>query len=390
MITPTPFQWAAFNFFGFFCAYGVLLPFLPVWLKEHGYTTEMIGLLTSFGYLSRFAGGMLSSQQIKSPNQLIPAARVLTLLTIIAILLMAWSVNSIWLFFPALMLFHLFNAGAMPIGDSIASLWQQHIGIDYGKARLFGSLAFVVGSLSTGYLTGWLGEGSIIWIMFSFFSLLGGGQLLTPQIGFENKQNNQSVSNISYGQILKEPTTLRMMLAISLILGSHAAYYTYSTIHWSAAGISTQLSSVLWGAAVCAEILFFLFSNRLFKAWRISHLIIVASIIAIIRWSILASTTAIIPLAISQTFHAITFGMAHYAMIRYISAQAPEKMTKLQGLYFALSNCGFTAIFTFTSGMLYQDMPNAVFWLMAILVVPAIFIVPRKLEVKLTKGEHHV
>ncbi|WGE41333.1 3-phenylpropionate MFS transporter [Actinobacillus equuli] len=390
MIKPTPFQWSAFNFFGFFCAFGVFLPFMPVWLKHHGYSTEMIGLLASFGYLFRFAGGMLSSQQVKSSNQLIPTARVLTLLNLIAIILIVWSVDSIWLLFPALMLFHIFNAGAMPIGDSIASLWQQQVGIDYGKARLFGSIAFVVGSLSTGYLTGWLGEGSIIWIMFGFFILLGCGQLLTPKVSFENQQDKKSSSNLSYWQILKEPTTLRMMFAVSLILGSHAAYYIYSTIHWSAAGISTQTSSLLWGFAVCAEILFFLFSNRLFKAWRISHLMIIASLVAILRWSILASTTEITLLAISQTFHAITFGMAHYAMIRYISAQNPEKITKLQGLYFALSNCGFTAIFTFISGMLYQDIPNFVFWLMAIIVVPAIFIVPKKFEVKLVQGENHV
>lgn len=27
MMKVSPFQWAAFNYFGFFCAYGVLLPF---------------------------------------------------------------------------------------------------------------------------------------------------------------------------------------------------------------------------------------------------------------------------------------------------------------------------------------------------------------------------
>lgn len=137
MIKLTPFQWSAFNFFGFFCAYGVFLPFLPVWLKQYGYSTEIIGLLASFGYLFRFAGGMLASQQVKSPNQLIPTARILTLLNLIVIVVIAWSAESIWLLFPALMLFHIFNAGAMPIGDSIASLWQQQVGIDYGKARLF-------------------------------------------------------------------------------------------------------------------------------------------------------------------------------------------------------------------------------------------------------------
>ena len=48
MITLSPFKWASFNFFGFFCAYGVMLPFLPVWLKHYGYSAEMIGLFSAF------------------------------------------------------------------------------------------------------------------------------------------------------------------------------------------------------------------------------------------------------------------------------------------------------------------------------------------------------
>ena len=36
------------------------------------------------------------------------------------------------------------NAAGMPIGDSLASTWQQQIHLDYGKARLIGSFAFVV------------------------------------------------------------------------------------------------------------------------------------------------------------------------------------------------------------------------------------------------------
>ncbi|AAP95359.1 MFS transporter [[Haemophilus] ducreyi] len=383
MIKPTPFQWTAFNFFGFFCAYGVLMPFLPVWLRHHGYTTEMIGLLASFGYLFRFAGGMLSSQWAKQANQLIPTLRRLTLLNIMTIILLAYTVDSVWLLFPALMLFHIFNAGTMPISDSIASLWQKQIGLDYGKARLFGSIAFVVGSLSTGYLANWWGEQVIIWIMAGFFILLGSGQLLTPQQHFVNNAQNQTACHLTYWQILKQPTTLRMMIAISLIMGSHAAYYTYSTIHWSTAGISTQTSSFLWGTAVCSEIIFFLFANQLFKSWRIQHLMILGSIAAIIRWSILASTTHIVALFCSQTLHALTFGVAHYAMIRYISTQASEKVTKLQGLYFALSNCGFMAIFTFSIGTIYQDLPNFAFWLMAIIVAPAILIVPKQFPVNL-------
>lgn len=384
MMRVSPFKWTAFNYFGYFCAYGVLIPFLPVWLKHHGYSTETIGLLAAIGYLFRFGGCMLASQQVKAVNQLIPTARALTWLNVFAAVILAFSGNSLWLVFPVLMLFQIFNSGAMPIADSIASIWQRQIGLDYGKARLFGSIAFVVGSLFAGYLIGQFGSQIIVWIMVGFLVLLGLGQSLTPTISFE-AQVESNHSSVSYMQLLKEPETLKMMVGGALILSSHAAYYTYSTIHWSNAGISTEMTSLFWGLAVLAEIFFFLVSKRLFKSWRIYHLMLLAAIISVIRWAVMASTTAILPMMLIQLLHAITFGMTHFAMIRYISIQSPERVTKLQGLYFGLANCAVMAAFTFIAGMFYQDYPSLTFWLMAVFVIPAMFIVPKKFEVQISK-----
>lgn len=380
----SPFKWAAFNYFGYFCAYGVLLPFLPVWLKHYGYSTEMIGLLAAIGYLFRFAGSMFASQRVKQVNQLIPAARTLIWLNVVVAILLAFSGKSIWLVFLTLMLFQLLNSGSMPIADSITSIWQRQIGLDYGKARLFGSIAFVVGSLSGGYLIGLFGESIVVWIITSYLILLGLGQLATPTVGFNENISSNSAQSVTYLQLLKDTEILKMLIASSLILSSHAAYYTYSTIHWANAGITTEMASLFWGLAVTAEISFFLVSKRLFRTWSISHLMIFAAIFSFIRWAMMATTTDILLTMLSQMLHSISFGVTHFAMIRYISMQSPEHITKLQGLYFGLASCAFMAIFTFGAGMIYHHSPSLTFGLMAASVLPVIFIVPKKLEVKIT------
>ncbi|MFA9487407.1 MULTISPECIES: 3-phenylpropionate MFS transporter [unclassified Mannheimia] len=385
MIAVSPFKWTAFNYFGFFCAYGVILPFLPVWLKHHGYSTEIIGLLAAVGYLFRFGGSMLASQWVNAVNQLIPTARALTWLNIAVAIVLAFSGNSIWLIFPVLMLFQMFNSGAMPIADSIASIWQRQIGLDYGKARLFGSIAFVVGSLCGGYFIGQLGEDVVVWVIIGFLVLFGIGQFATPTVGFEDKNVVTNSSTVTYLALLKEPSTLRMLVAVSLISASHATYYTYSTIHWSNAGISTEMASLFWGLAVVSEILFFLVSKQLFKSWKISHLMILSAVFAVIRWGIMGSSTEITLMIFAQLLHSVTFGASHIAMIRYISMQSAEHITKLQGLYFGLASCAFMAIFTFVAGMIYQNSPSLTFWLMAAFVVPAMFIVPKKFDVQILK-----
>lgn len=383
MIKVSPFGWSSFNFFGFYCAYGVLLPFLPMWLKHHGYDAELIGTLIALGYLFRFSGAIWFSQRVKQPSQLLGFNRVLTWLTLATLVGMMFWVEQVWLFLPLLALFHLFNGGAMPLIDTTASTWQQQIGLDYGKTRLFGSIAFVVGSISAGYLVGWLGESAIIGIMTAWLVMLGLGQLTRPTQGFTDQVQPEQSSQIGYLELLKQPTTLKMMLAVALIQASHAAYYSYSTIYWAENGISTQSASLLWGLSVAAEILFFFFSHRLFKAWKLNRLVIISASFAIIRWGLLASTTQIIGLAVMQLMHAITYGMGHYAMIRYISAQPAEQIAKLQGLYFGLASCMLMALFTFIAGAIYPMSAEGSFWLMALFVLPAIWIVPRRFPVKI-------
>ena len=79
------------------------------------------------------------------------------------------------------MLFSMVNAAGMPIGDSLATTWQQQIGLDYGKVRLIGSAAFVVGVVLFGQVVGYLGESTIPWIIAALLALNGILQLLQPQ-----------------------------------------------------------------------------------------------------------------------------------------------------------------------------------------------------------------
>lgn len=379
----SPFQWSAFNYFGFYCAYGVLLPFLPVWLEDQGYDAEHIGLIIALGYLFRFCGGMLFSQRIKQASQLIPLTRTLAWLSVVAVIGVEWSVSSFGTIIVMIGIFHILNGGSMPINESIASTLQQRVGMDYGKARLFGSIAFVFGSLLTGYLVQGWGETLIIWILFAFLLMLASGQMLPMNYHFQDVPQTQQSSSMSYWQLFKQGNTAKILLAVSLIQASHAVYYTYSSIYWQSQDIATQSISWLWGLAVVAEIVLFFFATRIFKLWRVHHLIMLSTLGAMLRWVILANSHNFAVLVFAQMLHALSFGLSHYAMIRYIATQPSEHIAKLQGLYFALSNCALMSAFTLLAGLVYGYSASVSFWLMACLALPAIFIAPRKLNSKI-------
>ena len=51
----------------------------------------------------------------------------------------------------------------MPLGDIIGARLVKQIGLDYGQARLWGSLSFIAGSTCIGWLIVGYGKQAILW-----------------------------------------------------------------------------------------------------------------------------------------------------------------------------------------------------------------------------------
>ncbi|MGY4677409.1 3-phenylpropionate MFS transporter [Pasteurella sp. P03HT] len=383
-MTSSAFNWLAFSFFGYFCAYGVFVPFFPVWLKSQSYGEELIGLVIASSYVFRFMGGIFFSSLVKKASQLIYALRYLAWISCVIAFCISFVAESFWLLFIAIALFSMVNAAGMPLSDTLASVWQQQIQLDYGKARLIGSLAFVIGVVVFGYLIGALGDGSIVWILTALLVCYATIQMTTPTPLPEDQQSNIA-SQVSFAGLLKNKTTLRLLIAISLIQGSHAAYYAYSVLYWTSLGISVQTTSLLWGLSVIAEMLLFFFSTKLFRTWKVSSLFYLSAIATVIRWGALSIAEDVWSLALIQTLHSLTYAVSHYAIIRYFTTQPISHIAKLQGLYNGLSGCGAVALLTALSGVLYPISPTASFLAMMGFAMLSLLAIPRKIDAFLLK-----
>lgn len=380
-----PFTWLALSFFGYYCAYGVFMPFFPVWLKSQHYGEELIGMVLASAYVFRFVGGLFFSGLIKRASQLINSLRLLALASALIMAGLSFAAESFWLLFGAIGLFAMVNSAGMPITDSLASTWQRQIQLDYGKARLIGSMAFVVGVTLFGNVIGFFGEQNIVWILTALLLVYSMMQCVTPTIPPQDEPSEQATAEVRYWDLLKNNTTLRVLIASSLIQGSHAAYYVYSVLYWTSLGIPVSQTSLLWGVAVVAEILLFFFSRRLLQNWKVTTIFYLATFACIVRWLGLATANTIWLIAILQLLHSLTYAVAHYGMVRYITTQPQAHISKLQALYNGFSNSAMVAILTALSGVIYPYSPAFTFILMAIVVAPAFVVTPRKVEAFLLK-----
>ena len=97
MIKVSPFVWLICSFIGYFAAYGIFLPYLPVWLKAYHYSDETIGIVVAFSFLFRFIGSMLFSQWVKLPSALVSMLRLIAWLSLGLVLAMVTTTEIAWL-----------------------------------------------------------------------------------------------------------------------------------------------------------------------------------------------------------------------------------------------------------------------------------------------------
>ena len=373
MLTPSPYGWISQYFGGFFFAYGVYLPFWALWFEEQGVSPTDIGLLVGIGFATRCVANMTLTPRIHKVEHLMPALRWLSFAALVFVAFHFFTGGSFWLMAIATILFNLCCGPIVPLSDAMANYYARLKMLDYGRTRLWGSIAFIAGSTVVGFLVAKFGSDMIIYTALAgvFASLLFSLRRTTP-MPVTTEEEHAERPKLS--ELLRELSVVKFLVLVALIQGSHAAYYSFSSIYWKEAGYSEDIIGYLWSLGVVAEVAVFAFSKRLFSGWTLRTLFVVASLGVVARWGLTASTTALVALVMIQLLHGVTFAVAHIAAIQYIQNSEQRKMVALQALYNAIPLGAFIALMTALSGWGYENWGANVFWAMAAMGVLALFI----------------
>jgi PPP family 3-phenylpropionic acid transporter len=94
----------------------------------------------------------------------------------------------------------------------------------------------------------------------------------------------------------------------------------------------------------------------------------IAALAGVLRWAVMAQTTAVMALALVQPLHGITFALLHLACMRLIARIVPQGLEgTAQAIYGTVGVGGASALLTFASGALYGRLGAQGFWVMAAL-----------------------
>lgn len=274
-----------------------------------------------------------------------------------------------------------------PLVEGLASLFLREENIDYGKARTYGSLGYTVIGIFIGGILSYVGDGALYYILiiliaiFFIFMFLPQPKLV-KNINLDDSSSH-SDENL-YAWVLKDKNAILLIITIFLYQLSHTAYNNYNALYLESMNISAKwLSGVILNVSVIAEIIFFIFSKRLVKKIKPKNLLIFAGVGAVIRWAALAMFQNIYIFTFMQTFHAITFAVAHIAFILILNKDYDNKeIIDMQNLYTAICFQLSMAVGLYLMGAIWDISTSYVFYASAIIAALGTIVATRIKETR--------
>ncbi len=354
-----------------FFGIGVSLPFLPVWLKARGLSVEQIALALAVQSGLRVIASPLMSHLADRLGRLRPVMSGCALAALAGLFWLAGAQGALAIVLGVAVAYGAF-APLMPMTEAYAVSAGRRHGLDYGRMRLWGSLAFMAGNLVAGAALDVLAAGHLIWLIVAAQAALVGALLLLPPREQTADEHARQETTGGQGLALISGAFIVFVLAAGLVQGSHALVYGFSALHWKRLGYSGSVVGMLWATGVLAEVVLFWFSARIMAHLGALRLLMLGAAAAAARWAGLSFDPPLIVLFALQSLHGLSFGASHLGAIEFIrSRTAPVRAATAQAIYGAVAGGVFMTGAMWASGRLYRAFGADAWWVMAFMAVLA-------------------
>lgn len=321
-------MWLFFG--GYFVFGGVMLPFFPVWLEARGLSdveiAQVIAIPTLFRvFLTPFAGAFadrVRNRRFAVILFTVPAAIVFVFAYpatgFLPLLLVTGAAITLW------------TLAILP-AEALTLTGVRRYGLDYGRMRVMGSVAFIVANLTSGALLTLLWPDAIYF--FLLFALVTSAVVsfalpVTPP-AIRALDDAAKPDTRPSRAVLGNRAFLMLVTAVGLIQATHAMLYSFGSIEWASLGYSGFEIGFFWAFALAGEIALFAWSRPLLRRFGAHGLLIVGALATSLRWSLFpfAPATGFVGFALLQALHGLTFGATYVGTQQLIVRLVPERMT---------------------------------------------------------------
>ena len=338
-------------YFSVFLIISLLTAYFPLWLnKGLQLDPKYIGYILSISGIVKAFFTIILALFIKNNNSLrnFLSYLIIFTLTLFLFIYLLKNILSLNIILIIVLMFLISFSPILPLIETLYSGLVKKSLKKYGKIRISGSLSFCLGVFLFGYFIDIYSINIFPLILICCLLLMGLSIFFIPKkFKIEKFHNLTNFKNL----INENKNILLYIVVCSLLQGTHAMYYGYSTIIWERKGLEFINIGILWSFAIISEILLFLTIDYFFKPRYLYRALIFCSAISFLRWCLTYLIENFYILLIIQTLHGVTFALTHYIMIFFINSKLKQaSRLHAQIIYYALAGGFFITILTISCG----------------------------------------
>ncbi len=338
-------------YFLYFGIMGIFLPYFNLYLYHLDFSGIQIGILSSMRSLTLIVFPMMwavIADRFHLRRRIFIFCNIVST-GVFALLLFTAD------FWAMLVILGVYGMFYSPIISFMEAFTMGILGEDrnsYGRIRVFGTISFIIVVIVVGRIIDATSVELVVLLILAGSVIRVLASFAVPPVETETKAHFliQAKSFLNLDAIV-------FLICAFLMLASHGAYYGFFSIHLEGLNLSGTFIGFSWALAAASEIAVMVYSHRIFKKFKIQHVLVFSMAVAAIRWFTLSVITSPVAVLFSQLFHSITYGAFHIASILYIDdLSPPEAKTFGQAINNALTyGLGLTAGL-FVSGQLFEIM----------------------------------
>jgi PPP family 3-phenylpropionic acid transporter len=351
------------NYIAYFTATGLMIPYFSVWLAWRGLDPTTIGIVNGAMAAIRVLSGPLLGTLADRSGDRRMVLRIVAPLSLLVFALYGVVDGSLEIVAIST-LFGAIWAGVLPLGDSLAIAAAYRAGLDFGRIRLWGSIAFVAASVIGGLVLDGRSTGLVFWMLLASYGLVIAGAWWLP--AGEAVARPRAARGPLF-TLLREPLFVLFIAGNGLAQASHAMIYAFGSIHWRNLGFSEDVIGLLWAEGVIAEIVLFAGGAAVLARIGPHGLMVIGAGAGLVRWTGLAFADQLWQLVLLQALHGLTFGASYLGQMHFLArAVAPGSAASAQSLVAAAGGGLGMGIGFMAAGPLYDAFGGTAFLAMTL------------------------
>lgn len=338
-------------YIGLFGATGILLPYLPPYLKGLGFTGTEIAVVGALPAALQIGAPLLfgfAADRTRRPVWILRIAAAGAAVAFSPMLLVHGFVA------VALVMagYAVFSTTISPLSDTVAVVEARRLGTDYARLRLWGSIAFIATSYAFG---AWLsGAGHARDVVPFGLALL----VVTALATFALRPGVPApkVPHLAEARaLMRRPALLWFLAAAMLHWAALGPFHVLFAIHLADLGVDPRSTGAGLAIAVAAEVVV-MWSFRRIRQWLpLYPLLALAFVSSALRWFLTARLDGGVLLAAVQAIHGLSFGAFFVASIAHLERTVPEHLRATGRTLFGAVGFGIGGVIGILgAGMLYD------------------------------------